>query len=417
MIRGRGDWLVRRARSSAGAHVLSHPVVKDVGDLEVLLVEHHHVRHAEDAHLVQLEILRFRRALLVGAARVDGVDRVLAHHAGAGVVALEREVRDVVEIRRRQAAVRQRAGSLERHQSLEQAEMAALLQDASHVMTHDARLRVGDNDGAAEPLDQRRQVLRRPGVGGRDLFRVAGVADRTRQRHLGVWHQLLVVLERECFRRSGWRRPEGAGTRHDRGIQRVDREQRRNVRVGVRMRVRVGGVAVRDQLAGQDCRIRRHEVPEPVGPRAVVRDPAEAGDEVRAFGVAGDQLRFAFMDDGLVEARAAAAGLIDDVAGNALADEVGIPAFAAVGGGLQARSRVARAVNHDHGPPAVLLRRDLELHVHLADRDLVRRERLVGRRRRCLIRDLLHAADEEAALILDGQRGGEKLLRLLCRLA
>ncbi len=200
--------------------------------------------------------------------------------------------------------------------------MAALLQDAGHVVSHDPRLRVRDDDRAAETLDQRRQVLRRPGVGGRDLFRVAGVADRARQRHLGVRHQLLVVLEREGFRRSARRGPDGAGARDDRGIQRVDREQRRDVRVGVRMRVRIGRIAVRDQLAGQDGGVRRDEVPEPVGPRAVVGDPAEGGDHVGALGVAGDELGLALVNHGLVEARAAAAGLIDDVAGNALADEV-----------------------------------------------------------------------------------------------
>ena len=59
------------------------------------------------------------------------------------------------------------------------------------------------------------------------------------------------------------------------------------------------------------------------------------------FEVAGDELGLALVDHGLIESRAAAAGLIDDVAGNALADEVGIPAFAAVGRGLEARSRVA----------------------------------------------------------------------------
>ena len=126
-------------------------------------------------------------------------------------------------------AVRQRARALERHEPLEQAEMAALLQDAGHVVSHDPRLRVRDDDRAAETLDQRRQILRRPGVGGRDLLRIAGIADRARQRHFGVRHQLLVVLERVGLRRTARRRPDGAGTRHDRRIQRVDREQRRDV--------------------------------------------------------------------------------------------------------------------------------------------------------------------------------------------
>ena len=40
------------------------------------------------------------------------------------------------------------------------------------------------------------EILRRPGVGRSDLFRIAGVANRSRQRDLSVRNQLFVVLER-----------------------------------------------------------------------------------------------------------------------------------------------------------------------------------------------------------------------------
>ena len=63
------------------------------------------------------------------------------------------------------------------------------------------------------------------------------------------------------------------------GVDGVDREQRRDVLVRVGVRVRVAGVAVRNQRAGQNRRVRRHEMAEPVRPGAVVGDPAEAGDQ------------------------------------------------------------------------------------------------------------------------------------------
>src|SRR6185503_15009909 len=69
------------------ANVLVDPIHHDVGDLEVLLVEHHHVRDAEDAHVVELEVLGLGRALLGGPACVDRLDGVLAHRARGGVVA------------------------------------------------------------------------------------------------------------------------------------------------------------------------------------------------------------------------------------------------------------------------------------------------------------------------------------------
>ena len=107
-------------------------------------------------------------------------------------------------------------------------------------------------------------------------------------------------------------------------------------------------------------------------PSSVIR-PNAGISSVPALDVAAHDLGFSLVDHGLVEPGAAAPGLIDDVARHALAHEVGIPAFATVRRRFQARSRVTRSVHHDDGPSArVFLGRNLELHVHLADRDLMR---------------------------------------------
>ena len=160
-------------------------------------------------------------------------------------------------------------------QALQQIQVAPLLQDAGHVVPHDARLRVRHDDRAAEPLDERRQILRRPGIGRRDLLRIARGARRSRERHLGVRHELLVVLERVVV--VG---PAGAG-------------RSRPARDDARSTASIGKSAARacrrrfgSDLAGspcgmsvpvQDVRARRHQMAEPRGPRAVVGDSAEAG--------------------------------------------------------------------------------------------------------------------------------------------
>src|SRR4030095_6703984 len=114
-----------------------------------------------------------------------------------------------------------------------------------------------------------------------------------------------------------------------------------------------------------------------------------------------------FMDDGLVETRASASCLIDDVGGNPLTHEVWPPALAPVGILPQTRRRMRGPVHHDDRWHVLFpVRRYLELHVHLADRDLAGGRRLtrVVRLRRGIRGDLRYAADEEAALILDDQR-------------
>src|SRR5262249_19582558 len=56
-----------------------------------------------------------------------------------------------------------------------------------------------------------------------------------------------------------------------------------------------------------------------------------------------------------------------------------------------------------------LVRRDLELDVHLPDRDLIRRHHLVRSLDGGVWSDLWNAADEEAALVFDDQRPLEEL--------
>ena len=133
--------------------------------------------------------------------------------------------------------------------------------------------------------------------------------------------------------------------------------------------------------------------------------------------VAGREQRFGLVQHRLIEPRAAAARLIDDVGRDAFAHEVRIPTFALVGRRLERGARVRRAVHHDHGPAGRrAARRDLELHVHLADRDLLRRarRRRLARRRerhRRVLADLGHAADEEAALVLERDGTAREALR------
>jgi hypothetical protein len=161
----------------------------------------------------------------------------------------------------------------------------------------------------------------------------------------------------------------------------------------------------------------------PRGPRAVVGDPAEARNHRgRALRITARETRLALVDYGLVESRAPASGLIDHVAGNAVADEVRIPALSPIRRRLEAGAGVRRSVDHDHRPAAaVLLGRNLKLDIHLTDGDLLRTwRRSIGRgawlRRRWdhgVLGHLLHATDEEAALVLDGQRAAQKPLRRL----
>ena len=58
---------------------------------------------------------------------------------------------------------------------------------------------MGRDDTAANALKKVGKRDWKPGVVWRDLARRACLADRTRQRHLGIRHQLLVVLKTKIF--------------------------------------------------------------------------------------------------------------------------------------------------------------------------------------------------------------------------
>ena len=257
-------------------------------------------------------------------------------------------------------------------------------------------------------------------LAGESVRRSARGARRARQRHFGVRHELLVVLERIRRARPLGAGPMRAGPRRHRLIDGIDREQRRDVLVRVGIRLRIGRVAVRNERAGQHGRSGGHEMAEPCGPRAVVGDSPEVRDQLRgALRVAGCDARFGLVQHRLIESRTPAARLIDDVGRDALADEVRIPALTTVRRRLERGTGVRGAVHHDHRPARRgPLRRNLELHVHLADGDLLRRgrRRLLARRRerdRGVVGDLRHAADEEAALILEHELAAHHALRRL----
>src|SRR2546422_4975164 len=122
----------------------------------------------------------------------------------------------------------------------------------------------------------------------------------------------------------------------------------------------------------------------PRSPGSAIGDPAEAGYQggstldVTALDHSG-----CFVDDGLVESRASTSCLIDHVGGDSVAHEIGLPAFASVRRRLEARSRMAGSMHHDHRRHVLLLAcRYLELHVHLPDRDLTGNVSLIGIGRR-----------------------------------
>src|SRR5262245_47388768 len=73
--------------------------------------------------------------------------------------------------------------------------MASLFQNAQHVVTHNARLRMRGHNRAAEFLDEQCKVPGSPGVGGRKFLRLARRTGGTGQGDLGVRDKLFVVLE------------------------------------------------------------------------------------------------------------------------------------------------------------------------------------------------------------------------------
>src|SRR5437773_12205327 len=129
-----------------GEYVLAGPVQDDVRDLEVIRPEHHHVRRAiEDRvpQLVELDVVRLRRALPGRASGFDGVDGRVAHLTRRRVVTLQRHVVARVEVLRFEPAVRERAGRLERDEPLQHIQRTALLRAGDDVSAAAPRLRSG----------------------------------------------------------------------------------------------------------------------------------------------------------------------------------------------------------------------------------------------------------------------------------
>src|SRR5207249_1417176 len=150
-------------------------------------------------------------------------------------------------------------------------------------------------------------------------------------RDLGVRNELLVVFERVVSARPSWCRTDSADARRHTSVDRFDRERRRDVLVGIWSRIGILGIRMGNELPREDCRVRRHEMTEPRNPGAIVCNSAKGRDQLRArLEVAASHLGFSLVDHGLVEAGTAATRLVDDVARDTSADEVRIPALAAI---------------------------------------------------------------------------------------
>src|SRR5207253_2681152 len=89
---------------------------------------------------------------------------------------------------------------------------------------------------------------------------------------------------------------------------------------------------------------------EPGGPRAVIGDSSEAGNPCQpVFRIATSDGCGCFMDYGLVESGAPASCLIDQVRGDTVTHEIGLPAFAPVRRRFQTGSGVTGSMHHDDG--------------------------------------------------------------------
>src|SRR5215510_6291490 len=148
---------------------------------------------------------------------------------------------------------------------------------------------------------------------------------------------------------------------------------------------------------------------EPRRPRTVVRDSSKGWDQSRPFlDVAISNHRCGFVNNGFIKTGPATTRLIDDIRRDSIANEVRRPAFTAVRSRFQTCGSVRRSMHHDDGRhPRFFARRDLELHIHLTDRDLVRSDPLVGSvgwRNGRIAGYLRNPTDKETALIFDDER-------------
>ena len=207
------------------------------------------------------------------------------------------------------------------------------------------------------------------------------------------------------------RQRAGLGVAHEHGAVQLRRQIGHGRDVGVRRgqhRIQVGNRLPRQLGRGFDGELLVGERRAEAGTEPELR-PDELVGEAPEIGQRAERLHpGADLVVGRdVEARARARDLIRDVHGMALADEVLVPAHAAIRGGVVALAAQGGAVQHDDGD-AVVRHRHHVLHVHLVDRDvaagvgqLTGEERQLGGR-------LLHRlpAHDEAAATLQRQRRG-----------
>src|SRR5205823_2249826 len=112
----------------------------------------------------------------------------------------------------------------------------------------------------------------------------------------------------------------------------------------------------------------RNDATEPTRPGRA-GEPAERGKQrPRRSGIGADQI-LSFMDDRFVETGTSATGLIDDIRRYAMAYRVVHPALGPGCGSFDARSRIARSMDHDQRP-ALGPERNLKMYVHAANDDL-----------------------------------------------
>src|SRR5262249_48142277 len=173
----------------------------------------------------------------------------------------------------------------------------------------------------------------KPRIVWRNLARRARLADRARQRHLTIRHELLEVLKAKVLVVGGiGRRSYGPLARDKLWISRVRDRRGGGFWRGIAVRrgwlrifswIGIAGIAVADHLAGRDGRA-VYDMAEPRGPRPVVGDTSEGGNHVPIAG------RLGLVEDGLVEARTPTPRLVHDERRQIVAHGVGMPALLAI---------------------------------------------------------------------------------------